>query len=683
MRQERQVATPWPAFAMLIAGTAGAQQAATPDTVVVTGHEAGLAAAATEIASIPGGATLLDLADLGERHVGSLADALRYAPGVWAESDTGNDSMFFSSRGSNLDATDYDMNGIKLLQDGLPVTAADGNNHNRVVDPLAAGHASFARGANAMSFGASTLGGAVDFVTPTAEDGAASAASLKGGSNGEVLGRLTFGSRFGESADGLVTLEGRSWDGYRAHNEQDRAGIYANAGWRAGNEWSTRFYLTAIENDQELPGALTRAQFDVDPDQANPSAVIGHYQLNVNTERLANRTTWQIDADRRLDFGASLERQSLYHPVVWSPFFTLLIDTDQRDVGTMLRYGQRMGDHDLRFGLNYGENDVEGGNYSQSGGQPGALTSLVRNEASTAELFALDHWRLGARTTVVAAAQAVVAERDARTTAIASGSVSHPRASYDRINPRIGFIRSFGDAASLYGNLSSLFEPPTNFELEDNAAGNAALEAMQGSVIEIGARGGDGSPLFWDLSVYYAAIDDEILSVEDPAAPGTSLVTNVERTTHAGLEALFGGSFAVGAHGGAIEPQLALTWNDFRFDRDPAYGDNTLPAAPEYFMRAELIYRGVRGVFVGPTVDYVGERFADFANSYRIESHTLWGLRAGWTQGRWTAFAHIRNLADEHYVATHSVRNRAAANAPILNSGEPLSAYVGVEFALD
>ena len=76
--------------------------------------------------------------------------------------------MFFSSRGSNLDATDYDMNGIELFQDELPVMGADGNNHNRVLDPLGARFATVARGANWLEYGASTLGGAIDFVSPTA-----------------------------------------------------------------------------------------------------------------------------------------------------------------------------------------------------------------------------------------------------------------------------------------------------------------------------------------------------------------------------------------------------------------------------------------------------------------------------------------------------------------------------------
>ena len=117
------------------------------EELYVEGRYADIAAARAAAARVPGGVTVVDLEDLGNRTVLSLADLLRYVPGVFASSASGGDGVFFTSRGSNLDATDYDGNGIKLLQDGLSVTSADGNNHNRVIDPLAARSATVARGA--------------------------------------------------------------------------------------------------------------------------------------------------------------------------------------------------------------------------------------------------------------------------------------------------------------------------------------------------------------------------------------------------------------------------------------------------------------------------------------------------------------------------------------------------------
>jgi iron complex outermembrane receptor protein len=675
---------------------AGKQKA---ETIVVTGTESSLASEAAELELTPGGATLVDLDDFRQRNVSSLADMLRYVPGVWAVSDAGNDDIFFSSRGSNLDATDYDMNGIKLMQDGLPVTTADGNNHNRVIDPLAARAATIARGANALKYGASTLGGAIDFITPTARDVPGAELSIRGGSHGQRLARTTLSKVFGERLDGLLTLEGKHWDGYREHNRQHRSGLYANAGWEITDALSTRFYATYLDNDQELPGTLTRAEAALDPDRASAAAIGGDYQLDVQTRRLADKTTWEIGEDRRLEAGFSLERQSLFHPIVDrvlvdfdgagpnppSEVYSLLVDTDQRNRGAMLRYAQHAGNHDLLFGANYAWNDVDGGEYRNLRGRPNGLRTIVDNDASTLEAFGMDRWALSDRLTLIVAAQAVDASRDVRNTDAATGVLSNPHDRYSRVNPRLGVIWNAAGSINLYANVSGLFEPPTHYQLQDNVAGGeATLEAMQGKVAEVGTRGsrplGDNEGTFhWDVSLYYARIENEILSVEDPNAPGTSLAANIDATTHAGLEALFGAQLPLRKAGnGSIEPLVSVTINDFKFAGDAAYGDNTLPAAPKYAVRSEVVFRGRNGFEVGPTFDLVGERYADFANTYKVPGYRLLGLRAAWSNNRWRVFAELHNLGDADYVASHSVRAVAREGDAILNPGEPLSAYFGV-----
>jgi iron complex outermembrane receptor protein len=163
--------------------------------------------------------------------------------------------------------------------------------------------------------------------------------------------------------------------------------------------------------------------------------------------------------------------------------------------------------------------------------------------------------------------------------------------------------------------------------------------------------------------------------VDDPEAPGNSLTANIPDTTHAGVEALVGASFSAGP--GRIEPLLSFTLNEFSFDSDASYGNNTLPAAPRYAARGEILYRR-GGVYFGPTLDLVGKRFADFANTYSVDSYVLFGLRAGYSSDRWELFAELRNLADEDYIATVNVLNQAAANARVLYPGAPRSAYAGV-----
>src|SRR5690606_1496909 len=218
MDDMRHFISPWTLAALGAFGSAAVDAQtehahAQIETVVVTGHESGLAAELARVSRIPGGASVVDLDAIGGRTPSNRADALRYVPGVWSASHAGNDGIFFSSRGSNLDATDWDMNGIKLLQDGLPVTTADGNNHNRVVDPLAAHYMTVARGANALEYGASTLGGAIDLVTPTGRDHPGVDVAANAGSHGFALGRFSYGVDVGDRFDAFVTIEAKTNDG--------------------------------------------------------------------------------------------------------------------------------------------------------------------------------------------------------------------------------------------------------------------------------------------------------------------------------------------------------------------------------------------------------------------------------------------------------------------------------------
>ena len=667
------------------------------ESVLVTGERV-KAEVEAQRASTPGGVTILDGDELYRRHVNDMADMLRYVPGVFADSGYGNDELFFSSRGSNLDAVDYDKNGIKLLQDGLPVTTADGNNHNRVIDPLTARYASVARGANALTYGASTLGGAIDFTSPTARNSAPLSAFLDGGSFGSLNGRVTLGAA-GDKVDGLVTVEGRQFDGYRDHSDQERWGLYANAGWQPSTTTNVQLFATYVDNDLRLPGALTRAEVDADPDQASAAALSGDYGKVVKTARVAAKVTRSFGANGSLSAGLSYEGQSLYHPIVNQVFvdfdgpgpnapvevFSLLIDTDHRDLGAMVRYDRRMGAHDLLVGLNYGDGSVEGGNYRNLNGRPNGISEYVDNTADSVEAFVVDRWRASDRWTVVFGGQAVSAGRNVLTTNATTGAVSNPNARYSTFNPRAGVIASVNRAGEVYGNVSRLFEAPTTFQMMDDVrGGNATLDPMSGVVAEVGWRSTSsqtsGTQWNWDIAAYFARISDEILSVDDPNAPGNTLVTNIDKTTHAGLEALVGSSFAVGgAH--RIDPRVSFTLNRFHFDDDPVWRQNRLPAAPTYAVRGEVLYRHARGFYAGPTFDFIGERYADFANSYTVDGYQLMGLRAGMSGRRWEVFGEVRNLFDMDYIATLSVLNVAPANARVLYPGAPASIYTGLRFS--
>lgn len=340
----------------------------------------------------------------------------------------------------------------------------------------------------------------------------------------------------------------------------------------------------------------------------------------------------------------------------------------------MLRYRKTAGEHGLVFGANYGYSTVKGGNYENVGGERGAFMFPTDDSASTLELFALDRWNFAPRWTLVYGTQFVTADRD----------VGGFKGSYDSFNPRLGVILDLNENSEWYASVSRIYEAPTTFELvDDTTGGGNALDAMHGVVVETGLRGtamhGD-TRLKWDISGYYTALRNEILSVDDPGAPGTSLSSNIDKTTHAGIETLFGASFALGGSQHRIEPLVSATFNAFSFDSDATYGNNRLPSAPRWFARGEVMYTNTSGFRVGPTFDFVGPRYVDFANSYRVGSYGLLGARTSFNSGRWELYAEARNLLDKEYVAAVVVKDQANPDSEVLFPGAPRSVYFGARY---
>ena len=671
-----------------------------------------LAAANAEVALSPGGVSLVNINELHDRNISSIADFFRYAPGVYATSQSGNDEVFISSRGSNLDANNYAGSGIKLLQDGLPVTAADGNNHNRMIDPLASSFATVARGGNAVKYGASTLGGAIDFTSPTAYDSPTARLALNGGSFGQFLGRGTVSKIFNDSLDGLLTVEGKEWDGYRDHNKQDRVGLYGNFGWKISDSIINRTFVSYINNNQQLPGQLTRAQFAANPYQASVQALAGDYHLNTETERVANKTSWAIDNKSSLDIGFSYERQHLYHPIVstvslpnvsggQNDMFSMLVDSNQQDWGTSARYNLHLDRHDLLLGVNYGTNSDVGGNYANYSGRKGPMTNQITKKADNVEVFTQDHWHITDKWTLTPALQGVFAHRDVNNVRLPIPQDLQPNflfaptpnfypqggnltKDYAGINPSLGLMYNLTKSSSLYSNVSRLYAPPTNYNIADNITSGAGanLKAMDGTSVEIGTRGnqkvGNLNSVNWDLALYYSWLNNEILSVTPPG--GSAIATNFNNTIHAGVEGLIGGSFALDGNGThTIKPMLSYTVNHFKFDSDPTYANNALPAAPSYFLKGEAIYHHADGYFIGPTFEVVGKRWGDYANTYKIDAYSLLGMRTGWSNKRYKVYFEGRNLFNTVYVANTNIMNTAGANDAMLNAGAPLSFYGGIE----
>ncbi|WP_431271274.1 TonB-dependent receptor plug domain-containing protein [Dankookia sp. P2] len=257
-----------PGGALLLALLPAAALAQAPDAILpeltVVGRAPGSLTVPTvaeqrkQVEQTPAAARFIDAEEFRNRRAFTLRDVLADTPGLFVQDRYGQE-LRLSVRGSGI-ARGFHLRGLEVLQDGIPVNLADGSGDFYQIDPLALRSATVLPGGNALAYGASTLGGAINFTTPTAHTAEApNILRAEGGVWGtwRLSGQLS--RVFGE-ADALANFSHFSTDGWRQHSRGSYDQFNGNVGYRLSDAVETRFYAGIYDTRQLLPGTLTLNQ---------------------------------------------------------------------------------------------------------------------------------------------------------------------------------------------------------------------------------------------------------------------------------------------------------------------------------------------------------------------------------------------------------------------------------------
>ncbi|NBY53211.1 MAG: hypothetical protein EBQ53_06215 [Betaproteobacteria bacterium] len=151
-----------------------------------------IGAARARLDQVPGGTDVVDSERYRDGRASTLADMLQASPGVFAQSRFGAEESRISIRGSGLQRT-FHGRGLLLLQDGVPLNLADGGVDMQAIEPLATRYTEVYRGANATPYGATTLGGAINFVSFSGRDAPGLQARVEAGSFGYKRASVGYG----------------------------------------------------------------------------------------------------------------------------------------------------------------------------------------------------------------------------------------------------------------------------------------------------------------------------------------------------------------------------------------------------------------------------------------------------------------------------------------------------------
>jgi len=629
-----------------------------------------------ELAKTAGGVSVVDAKDYLSGRAGNMEDTLRLATGVFIASRFGSDEARVSIRGSGLQRT-FHGRGLMLLQDGVPINLADGGFDMQAIEPGATRYIEVQRGANALRYGSSTLGGAINYVSHTGHSAPGVMLRAEAGSFGYQRYQAAVGGS-DDNLDGYASISHTEQDGFRDHARQRNGRFFGNVGWQVTDRVETRLYATVVDTDSELPGNLSYNDLKNNPRKADAGSVNRDAKRDFPLYRLASRTAISHDHGGQTEITAFAARKQLFHPLSFAR-----LEQSNRDVGLGVRHehpshvlGVRQ-DNVMGVQWQRGLTDDEQCSYAlgTTGHACVATTKLNKTTAENLTVYGESRWHFHPNTTVSVGGQWTDASRRVTTDQILPSTGALYDESYRRFSPKVGVIQRLSEQVELYGNVSGSFEPPSFSE----TLNNQPLKAQRAMTYEVGTRGdillGKVNAGF-DLSYYRANLKNELLTVviDNNSRPAT---TNAEDTLHQGIEA---GLRLESEHMRILASYL---YNDFRFQQNGSRKGNRIAGVPDQVFSLELLVKLPHNIEAGPTVRAASRAFVDHANTTTAPGYSVYGLKLNQRlKNGYSWFVEGRNLGDKRFANTTGVVLQATGRDQALFSpGDGRAFYAGISKA--
>lgn len=672
------------------------------ETIVIEGKrqaETELLIVEEELAEVPGGTNLIDTSELAGSQ-SSLAKVLSQQSGIVVqEFFGGNDQPRINIRGSGIQDNPVNR-GIQLLFDGLSLNQADGSFVIGLVDPEQARLLSVYRGANAMRYGSTTLGGAINFHS---KNGLNSENEIQGevGSYGLIKGGFALANS-NKNWDYYLSGSSSQQDGYRNHSKARRDSLAMNMGY-ASSSWENRTYINLADNDFEIPFLLTKQRAIDTPEQVmgegdEPMDTLLNIPVrkpfrHTTQLRLANRSLWHGD-DSEYQLGVYLERlkDEFRNPLTQA-------DTQHKNIGmdassTFNFYSEDYLNRQVLVFLqgNSGEMPREIASVHPATGElmkPIARMDLTANNVTLGAQGTYE-WIDGLSS--ILALQWVYNSRkitDELTEDLLDSSFE-----YQIVNPKFGLVYQLNEDNRLYANISGSSEAPNFWQLATVSANPTdplnnhvfinELNAQTATTSEVG-----GQFHFEDFAVnaswYYSWVEDELISVVGDFAVNGQTINYGGETIHHGVELSVSHEhqelWLIGDH---VTSTLIYNWSDFYF-KDGLYQGNNIAGVPVHLIQASVDYSFLESWRLSPNFTWQPlETFTDHMNTSENsqDPYFLLGLKLGYQPNhQFQIFAEINNLTNTTYQTAYAIRGQGAPDLPTFIPGPGINGIIGARYS--
>ena len=594
-----------------------------------------------------------------------------------------------SSRGFGARAA-FGVRGVRLLQDGIPLTMPDGQGQTALFDLDGANRIEVLRGPFAALYGNSS-GGVIHLLSATEPKPSQVQANATNTDEGTWRGAMRFSGALG-STDFAGNLARFDTDGFRDHSAARRD---------SANAW-LRFHpddvstLTVLGNwldqpDTQDPLGLTQAQLDADPMQAG----LGAEQFN--TRKSIDHAQGGLAYDRAFSeqnsmrvlgyYGDRQVEQFLANPSTAITGSGGVVDLDRQFGGGSLQWQHSgtigSGTYDFTLGAEYDHMKERRQGFVNNAGVRGELRRDEDDVVESFDQYLIASWNPTERWKISGGLRRTDVTFEATDFFIVTGNPDDSGSrDFSSTQPVLGVLFEATPAMHLFASAGEGFETPTFSEMAYRADGapglNFDLEPAKSNNFEAGAkmRLGDAS---LTTTLFHSKTEDDIVTGPAPF-PGRNTFVNAERTEREGAEL----ALSTAAFDAALTLDVAYTYTHARFEEFVNFAGldlsgNRLPGVPEHSAYAEITWRHARSGFTtGFEGRWTDEVFVDDVNSASADSYVLVNFHAGFRQqvGTWRfeEFLRVDNVADEEYVSSVVVN---AVNGRFFEPGPPRTYLLG------
>lgn len=646
---------------------------------------------------IPGSAEIVDREALEQSRVFTVNEALRKVPGVHARDEEGfglrpNIGM----RGLNPTRSTK----LTLLEDGIPLAYAPYGDNASYYHPQVDRYERIEvlKGVGSLLFGPQTVGGVVNYITPTPPR------DFGGFVQGTLGNRDYRNAKVNVGGNGFLLDYGRKQgDGARDNMEHALDDLNLKYVAAIGDNQALTLRANHYREDSTITySGLTQAEFDNQGARYNPFkndkfeaqrtglSATHEYDFGKGTTLLTNMYYSRFDRDWWRQSSNSTDTQcggafsaarlagAAVDPDSCNSVQGRLRSYEQWGVEPRLKAAHGMGEFQAGIKAHYEEQDRKQKNGTSPAARDGTVVEDNLRKTDAYSVFVANRFDIGQMSiTPILRYETINAERTNRLTGqTGSSSVSETM-------PGIGLTWNPSGTLTVFSSLHKGFAPPRVEDLIGNTGTVTDVDPEKSTNFELGLR----SQLREGISVqaaYFRNDYDNLIAVGSIAGGSTPLSQG--KALFEGLEL---GAQKDANHG--VIGRLAYTWlptaEQTEAFRNVASGavvgviGNRQPYAPEHTLTAAAGYAA--GSLCGEIeAQYVGEQFSDFANTSaptadgqkgEIAAYTAWNAALNYRFDKAiSGFVAVKNLTDKTYIVD---RTRG------IQVGMPRLVQAGVKYA--